>query len=220
MSVDPKAISFIQPYKPRAAKPAEDEENAESEEGAGAEKPAKQDDAHKASGNDKPFGECFTLPDYASPHIFVPAYLLPSYLTCSVVYVRHPTARPYYSEIPSPFDAGGELMSLAWEWWNKKMPKMAGRSRQWYNPQRKQERHQLPRRETYRVETGGVFNRMSPGRRPQRPVIKRASKSVVKRASKPVVQSAGQPVIKKIRPQREPRSRPAASKPVESIHSS
>jgi ribosomal protein S4 len=58
----------------------------------------------------------FTLPAYAAPHLFVPAYLEPNFKTCSAVYVRHPTARPGYSEIPSPYDADGEVMSLSWEW--------------------------------------------------------------------------------------------------------
>lgn len=82
----------------------------------------------------------FNLPAFAGPNIFVPAYLLPSYLTCSAVYVRHPTARPGYSEIPSPFDAGGELMSLGWEWFSKRAPRMRGRKERWMNPQRTQDR--------------------------------------------------------------------------------
>jgi hypothetical protein len=79
----------------------------------------------------------FTLPPFAQPHIFIPAYLLPSFTTCSCVYVRHPTARPRYSEIPSPFDAGGELMSLGWEWFTKMAPRMRGRAQgRWMSPQR------------------------------------------------------------------------------------
>ena len=79
----------------------------------------------------------FNLPAFAQPNIFIPAYLLPSFLTCSCVYVRHPTARPGYSEIPSPFDAGGELMSLGWEWYSKMAPRMRGRSQgRWMSPQR------------------------------------------------------------------------------------
>lgn len=62
----------------------------------------------------------FTLPAYAAPHLFIPAYLEPNFKTCAAVYVRHPTARPGYSEIPSPYDADGEVMSLAWEWFKKK----------------------------------------------------------------------------------------------------
>ena len=54
----------------------------------------------------------FVLPDYAAPHIFVPAYLEVSYETCSAVFVRLPTARPGRSEIPSPYDADGEVMKF------------------------------------------------------------------------------------------------------------
>ena len=87
----------------------------------------------------------FTLPPFASPHIFVPAYLLPSYLTCSAVYVRHPTARAGYSEIPSPYDAGGQLMSLGWEWFKRKAPRMRSKTERWMNPQRTKERPLIPR---------------------------------------------------------------------------
>jgi hypothetical protein len=87
----------------------------------------------------------FHLPPYASPSLFVPAYLLPSYQTCSAVYVRHPTARPGYSEIPSPFDAGGELLSLAWEWFKFKAPVLRGRKNKLMNPQRSVERTLIPR---------------------------------------------------------------------------
>ena len=59
----------------------------------------------------------FTLPDYAAPFIFIPAYLEVSFATCSAVYVRHPTARPGYSEIPSPYEADGEVMRLGWEFY-------------------------------------------------------------------------------------------------------
>lgn len=71
----------------------------------------------------------FTLPDYAAPFIFIPAYIEPSFLTCSAVYVRHPTARPGYSEIPTPYDADGEIVRLAWEWYAKRRPRMRSRRR-------------------------------------------------------------------------------------------
>jgi hypothetical protein len=87
----------------------------------------------------------FNLPPFAQAHIFVPAYLLPSYLTCSAVYVRHPTARAGYSEIPSPYDAGGDLMALGWEWYSRKAPRMRTKVTRWWNPQRTKERTQIPR---------------------------------------------------------------------------
>lgn len=57
----------------------------------------------------------FHIPDYAAPHLYVPAYIEPDYASCSAAYVRHPFARPGYSEIPSPYAADGEVMQLAWE---------------------------------------------------------------------------------------------------------
>ncbi|EMD32452.1 hypothetical protein CERSUDRAFT_143917 [Gelatoporia subvermispora B] len=66
----------------------------------------------------------FHLPSYASPFIFVPPYLEPSFATCSVVYLRHPTARPGYSEIPTPFDADGSIVRLAWEWYSRRRPRI------------------------------------------------------------------------------------------------
>ena len=59
----------------------------------------------------------FDLPDYASPFLFIPAYLEVSFAACSAIYVRHPTARPGYSEIPSPYEADGEVVRLAWEFY-------------------------------------------------------------------------------------------------------
>ena len=66
----------------------------------------------------------FYLPPYASPWLFIPAYIEPSFTTCSAVYVRHPTARPGYSEIPTPYDADGTLIRYAWEWYVQRRPRM------------------------------------------------------------------------------------------------
>ncbi|KAG8742973.1 mitochondrial 37S ribosomal protein nam9 [Ceratobasidium sp. 414] len=79
-------------------------------------------------------GTSFSLPPYASPQLFIPAYIEPAFNTCSAVYVRHPTARPGYSEIPSPFGADGEVMRFAWEWYKKVRPRMRGRKDRWINP--------------------------------------------------------------------------------------
>ncbi|KAJ9100603.1 hypothetical protein QFC21_003647 [Naganishia friedmannii] len=78
----------------------------------------------------------FTLPAYASPHLFIPAYLEVNFKTCAAVYVRHPTARPGYSEIPSPYDADGEVMSLSWEWFKWRAPNMTKRRYRWMSPER------------------------------------------------------------------------------------
>jgi hypothetical protein len=79
-------------------------------------------------------GTSFSLPPYASPNLFVPAYIEPAFNICSAIYVRHPTARPGYSEIPSPFGADGEVMRFAWEWYKRVRPRMRGRRERWINP--------------------------------------------------------------------------------------
>ena len=66
----------------------------------------------------------FNLPPYASPWLFIPAYIEVSFLTCTGIYVRHPTARPGYSEIPTPYDADGALIRYAWEWYMQRRPRM------------------------------------------------------------------------------------------------
>ncbi|KZT02916.1 uncharacterized protein LAESUDRAFT_791048 [Laetiporus sulphureus 93-53] len=66
----------------------------------------------------------FHLPPYASPSIFIHAYIEPSFATCSAVYLCHPTALPGYSEIPTPYDADGELVRAAWEWYSHVRPCM------------------------------------------------------------------------------------------------
>ena len=62
----------------------------------------------------------FHLPHYAAPFIFIPAYLEVSFPACSVVFVRHPSVGEKHSEIPTPYDADGEVMRLAWEWYAKR----------------------------------------------------------------------------------------------------
>jgi hypothetical protein len=129
-----------------AAEASAEEQAAAAEAALDAERKAANADrkAAAASGpfSDSVAGTHFTLPDYASPHLFVPAYILPSFLTCSAVYVRHPTARPGYSEIPSPYDAGGTINSLTWEWYQRVAPRMRpNRRARLMNPQRDQDRH-------------------------------------------------------------------------------
>lgn len=66
----------------------------------------------------------FYLPTYASPWLFIPAFIEVSFQTCTAIYVRHPTARPGYSEIPTPYDADGALIRYAWEWYVQRRPRM------------------------------------------------------------------------------------------------
>ncbi|KAJ7489402.1 hypothetical protein FB451DRAFT_1024531 [Mycena latifolia] len=72
----------------------------------------------------------FHLPFYASPWLFVPAYLEVNFATCAAVYVRHPTARPRYSEVPTPYDADGAVLRHAWEWYMQHRPRVRTES-QW-----------------------------------------------------------------------------------------
>ena len=115
VSVDPKVISFLQPKTSSAEKSSEElaAEDLNDESPVSTEQPVPE-------AKDK---TPFRLPAYASPFIFIPAYLEVSFPTCSVIYMRHPTARPGYSEIPTPYDADGEVVRLAWEWYSKVRPR-------------------------------------------------------------------------------------------------
>ncbi|KAJ3758102.1 nam9 protein [Lentinula raphanica] len=66
----------------------------------------------------------FHLPLFSSPHLFIPPYIEPSFPTCSAIYLRHPTARPGYSEIPTPYAADGEVIRFAWEWYARRRPRV------------------------------------------------------------------------------------------------
>jgi len=126
VSVDPKVISFLRPKAPSVEISSEETaaEGLKTEQSVPTEGPklGGSSQAHSGSVSDEGLTP-FNLPAYASPFIFIPAYLEVSFATCSVVYVRHPTARPGYSEIPTPYDADGEVVRLAWEWYSKVRPR-------------------------------------------------------------------------------------------------
>jgi hypothetical protein len=157
VSVDPKAIRFLQ------AKPMviEDTEAAETivakaetetpettaENTESASEVQSEETSEPVSTPVKPKGPKrkpesgltpFNLPEYASPFIFIPAYLEVSFPTCSTIYLRHPTARPGYSEVPTPFDADGEVIRLAWEWYSKVRPRMRSKSQLARMPENRQ----------------------------------------------------------------------------------
>ncbi|KAF9787989.1 hypothetical protein BJ322DRAFT_1046351 [Thelephora terrestris] len=115
VTVDPKAISFL---RPRTAKADPDEEVDRDVV------PSKDVSPSIAEDGSSTGQIPFHIPDYAAPFIFIPAYLEVSFQTCSAVYLRHPTARPGYSEVPTPYDADGEVVRLAWEWYAKVRPRM------------------------------------------------------------------------------------------------
>src|SRR5277367_193436 len=83
VSVDPAAIRFLKDTRPE---PLEAEESHPPDESTS--KPTTK----KA----KPHTGLtpFNLPPFSAPFIFIPAYIEPSFSTCSAIYVRHPTARP------------------------------------------------------------------------------------------------------------------------------
>ncbi|KAH7890416.1 hypothetical protein F5I97DRAFT_1799552 [Phlebopus sp. FC_14] len=120
VSVDPAVIPFLR--DPPASKGAT-KDPSESSDAEAAEPPDASVTPHKEGLTP------FNLPPYASPWIFLPAYAEVSFQTCSAVYVRHPTARPGYSEIATPYDADGEIVRLAWEWYSKRRPKIRSKSR-------------------------------------------------------------------------------------------
>jgi ribosomal protein S4 len=121
ISVEPEAVSTL--FRARAKKPATD--SASSEPAASSETdssvtpespvppPAPTPSTSSLSSPaEKPLR--FRLPDFAAPFLFIPPYIEPSFSTCSAVYLRHPTASPGVSEVPSPYEADGEVMRLAW----------------------------------------------------------------------------------------------------------
>jgi len=117
VTVDPKAIRFLQP------KTAEADPDEGVAAGTHSEDVSPPVIAKNADGSES-VRPPFHLPDYATPFVFIPAYLEVSFPTCSTIYLRHPTARPGYSEIPTPYDADGEVVRLAWEWYAKVRPRM------------------------------------------------------------------------------------------------
>lgn len=139
ISVDPQAIRFFKPppndqyddineyekrhpTEPKDAVPTEATESVSAHTEATPTEVAAKGEASAALAvsAETPF----YLPHYASPWLFIPAYIEPNFATCSAVYIRHPTARPGYSEIPTPYDADGEIVRYAWEWYVKNRPRV------------------------------------------------------------------------------------------------
>ncbi|GAA5854438.1 hypothetical protein JCM8547_001822 [Rhodosporidiobolus lusitaniae] len=110
ISVDPSAVSTLQPPKARKGATASETPPDSADSSA---------PSTLASSSSSPSSRAlrFELPDYASPFLFIPPYLEPSFSTCSAIYLRHPTARPGVSEVATPYEADGEVMRLAWEYY-------------------------------------------------------------------------------------------------------
>lgn len=120
VSVDPASISFLQESANVKDGRAQNTDN-NVVDAAEQSPPRSPENVDEESSTEKLTP--FNLPPYASPFIFLPAYAEVSFPTCSAVYVRHPTARPGYSEIPTPYNADGEIVRLAWEWYSKRRPR-------------------------------------------------------------------------------------------------
>ncbi|KAH7338215.1 hypothetical protein B0J17DRAFT_572038 [Rhizoctonia solani] len=137
VSVDPSAIEMlkvVQSPVEDTPKQKVDEASKSAPESEGEDAPKTFIDSETKATVLNQRGTSFSLPAYASPHLFIPAYIEPAFNTCSAVYVRHPTARPGYSEIPSPFGADGEVMRFAWEWYKRHRPRMRSKKDTWINP--------------------------------------------------------------------------------------
>lgn len=133
ISVDPAAIRFLQ-------NPESSKAESEGEQPSDSEPKTESSDLSQSMPSAKlaPTKSSltpFNLPPYASPFIFIPAYAEVSFPTCSAIYVRHPTARPGYSEIPTPYDADGEVIRLAWEWYSKMRPRTRSKSQMAREPE-------------------------------------------------------------------------------------
>lgn len=165
VSVNPEAIRFLRPLPANgkveevdegeeAAEEVEaavDADAAETAEGATAEGEAAAQPKAKPAKESKPSvpkypwdlkGKQgltpFHPPPYSAPWMFIPAYIEPSFATCSAIYLRHPTARPGYSEIPTPYDADGEVIRFAWEWYAKVRPRVRSKSQLARMPENRQ----------------------------------------------------------------------------------
>lgn len=144
VSVDPKAIRFLRPLPVATeAKAAEDASKPEGEDGLEEPKAEAKPVKKVSEINPDTMLTHFNLPPYATPFIFIPAYIEVCFKTCSAIFVRRPTARYNYSEIPSPYEADGEIMRLSWEWYNKVRPRLRSKSQLARMPENRKETRRI-----------------------------------------------------------------------------
>lgn len=62
----------------------------------------------------KPYATPWRPRDYMSAFAFIPRYLEVNQNICAAVYLRHPVARPGFSEVPSPFSEGINSAAFTW----------------------------------------------------------------------------------------------------------
>ncbi|KAH8110951.1 alpha-L RNA-binding motif-containing protein [Phellopilus nigrolimitatus] len=142
ISVDPSAIRFLRETSESKADAPEKAPTSEAEETSGQAAESSKFASFQPS-TSKGLTP-FRLPPYAPPFIFIPAYIEVSFATCSAVFVRRPTARFNYSEIPSPYEADGEIMRFTWEWYNKVRPRLRSKSQLARMPENRKESRVIP----------------------------------------------------------------------------
>ncbi|KAI9924570.1 hypothetical protein ASPWEDRAFT_59905 [Aspergillus wentii DTO 134E9] len=62
----------------------------------------------------KPYATPWRPRDYMSAFTFIPRYLEVNQNICAAVYLRHPVARPGYSEVPTPFSESIATAAFSW----------------------------------------------------------------------------------------------------------
>lgn len=125
--VDSKDGSEATPAPSTSAEGVEAQAIKAEEESVESEVETQPDDAEPAeAGPSKPARDRssdaplpFSLPPYASPFLFIPPNLEVSFRLTSFVFLRAPACGPGYSEVPTPWNADGEVARLAWEWYTK-----------------------------------------------------------------------------------------------------
>jgi hypothetical protein len=128
ISIDPAAIRFLQLPKSSKAKLSDTDSKPQSSDRS-------QSSPSTKTASQGPSLTPFDLPQYASSFIFIPTYAEISFPTCSAIYVRHPTAHPGNSEIPTLYDADGKVIRLALEWYSKVRPRTRSKSQMARKPE-------------------------------------------------------------------------------------
>ncbi|KAE8150763.1 putative 30S ribosomal subunit S4 [Aspergillus avenaceus] len=64
--------------------------------------------------NTKPYATPWRPRDYMGAFAHIPRYLEVNHSICAAVYLRHPVARPGYSEVPTPFSQAVGTAAFAW----------------------------------------------------------------------------------------------------------
>ncbi|CAL3965262.1 hypothetical protein PZA11_001945 [Diplocarpon coronariae] len=107
--LNPKPPNSENPEKPKSAYREKVIEHLREEAKARAEKIREE-----YQDPTKPYATPWRPRPYMSAFAFVPRYLEVSHNICSAVYLRHPVARPGFTEVPSPFPAETQQLAFTW----------------------------------------------------------------------------------------------------------